>query len=248
MTAYRLPTECRNPGWLRRQYWENQLSYTELAELCDCSAGGIQYQMKKLGIPRRKQRDANANHVALTNQLQQFLEGQLLGDGNLFSVHSTSASFQLSDSSKRYVLWVSKKLAGFGLKTDVAFNRANGAFHCRTKHYREFQNLYDLWYPNGKKRVPSSLVLTPNVTKFWYIGDGTYSGTPPIIRIAVINERLRESLPFLQSQLLNRKIGCTIQKYGLYVLKKFHQAFFDFILSEESEIPPDYEYKFRKVI
>jgi len=246
LTAHRLPIKCRNPEWLRKQYWGNQLSYNQLAKLCNCSASGIQYQMEKLGIPRRKQRDANARHVSLTTELQELLDGLLLGDGNLSSSRGISACFRLSDSSERYVSWIFRKLGRLGLETNerVSFNESSGAFHCRTRCYRELQGLYEKWYPGGKKKIPEDLQLKPNTVKYWYIGDGTYSKNSQVIRIAVIDKLLREGLPFLRSQLLNNGIGCTIEKYGLYIRRRSHQTFFNFILREEPEIPPGYDYKF----
>ena len=35
-----------------------------------------------------------------------------------------------------------------------------------------FEDLRRRWYPDGSKRFPADLELTPTLTKFWYVSDG----------------------------------------------------------------------------
>ena len=48
---------------------------------------------------------------------------------------------------------------------------------CGFESYSSVQlfDIYSLWYPNNKKRVPRNLILTPNILLHWYIGDGSLS-------------------------------------------------------------------------
>ena len=39
----------------------------------------------------------------------------------------------------------------------------------------QFMKLYHQWYPNGKKRVPTNIQMTPTILLHWFIGDGCSS-------------------------------------------------------------------------
>jgi len=97
-----------------------------------------------------------------------YLEGLLLGDGNIHSVGSYRQSF-----AKRRKEWAEK------IKRDLEIH----GIICRFYQSRNEVNLYTLcepflkslrkkWYPNGEKSVPRDIDFTPDLLLNWYLCDG----------------------------------------------------------------------------
>lgn len=185
----------KNRKWLYNQYWEEKLSTAQIAGKCGITKQSIDEWMKKFNISFRSINEAvhlaQANHCQLSQEANQFIEGELLGDGCLKSTNKYSARFSYASKYEKYINYISNTLNSFGIKQSgkiskyyEALTSKNGkwikrpislfpyAFSYCSKSYPELKVLYNKWYPNGKKIVPGNLELTPLICRQWYIGDG----------------------------------------------------------------------------
>ena len=136
----------------------------------------------------------------LTNRQSSILNGCLLGDGGITKPQCRpyketrrfgQCNFTETHESKclSYVQWLYKELEPFS-KTIQHYTRpgrkklANGKVvndytkicsgdELRTVRVSLFSRLRELWYPEGKKIVPESILLDPLTIAVWAAGDGS---------------------------------------------------------------------------
>lgn len=189
----------KNREWLEYQYVTLKKSENEIG--AELGISTVHYWLVKLGIPRRsivEARRLQSNHVILTKQLLEFLDGMLLGDGHLTYQKGWSSSYQHASKPKSYLKWASATLARYGIKQCGRINkhsewfrsRASGKWYFatyysyRSPRYVELSELQSRWYrpateeerKTGRKSfkiVPLDLKLTPLVCRQWYISDGS---------------------------------------------------------------------------
>ena len=116
-----------------------------------------------------------ANHCHLSNYARQWIDGELLGDGNLCSQSYLSAHFQYSSKYLEYIHYVADTLSEFGINGGKIYTRTrvkSVEYSYTSLHYVELLDVWIDWYIHGKKEVPKDLRLTPVVCRQWYIGDG----------------------------------------------------------------------------
>jgi len=126
--------------------------------------------------------------VQLTTEMLEILDGLLLSDASLsHSTFTSRLSLGQMESHREWVDQVSCKLGNLGLENSVRIRNDQAGdviikgklchrspvVILRTKHYELLKAQRDRWYPEGKKRVPSDIILTPEVILHWYMGDGT---------------------------------------------------------------------------
>lgn len=230
--------------WLKKKYLDEEMSMAEIGEITDSSDTVIHYWVHKYGIEARDS-GRSCHHINLTSFGQQFLDGLMLGDGEIEG-YPKSARYKHGDSYQEYINWLSPKLLEIGLKNE--FKRRNdGAYHLWTKSYRGLKPQYNQWYPTGHKktRIPSRVEITPVVLFNWFIGDGTYrQDKKGSWELFITSTTFEEGLSRIIQQIRNLGISCTKAKQEILILKDSHKDFFDYILSSGIEIPPGYEYKF----
>jgi len=231
----------RNENWLEEKYVDEGLFGTEIAEMCGVHCTTIYKWLRKFDIEVRE-RGTPANHLELSDELLEFLNGSLLGDGCIhLAHHGKSASYEERDTHGEYLNWLSNQLLRLGVESRDIKKEKKGTFVLGTKYYRELVKVRDKWYPNGKKKVPKDIELTSTSLLNWYLGDGSYDPNDTA-RIGVFS--LKDGLPQLQSGLEKVGIKANINSGGLRIRKESLDRFFDYILSDGVEIPPCYEYKF----
>ena len=117
------------------------------------------------------------NSVTLYPHILDWLCGELLGDGCLYSHHALSAKFKYTSKYIEYTWYVSRTLHSFGIvQAGKIYRNSNGfgtTYMYQSLSYLELRMLYDAWYPNGKKVVPKGLMLPSITCRQWYIGDGS---------------------------------------------------------------------------
>ena len=117
--------------------------------------------------------------------------GELLGDGCIIPVGKSKHTgiFSYTTKHKKYIEWLYGILASYDIDiygNNIAENKifprdnftaktTNISYKARTKSYVHFGEMYKMWYPNGKKIVPNSFIITPTVLLHWYLGDGSLS-------------------------------------------------------------------------
>lgn len=109
------------------------------------------------------------------------INGELLGDGSLILTGSnkSNACFSHSTANLLYGEFLYDKLFYAGvplLKKEICKGR-NGnkaQFRTRTKANIFWTNLYNKWYKNRTKILPSDIKLNNEVCLHWYLGDGYF--------------------------------------------------------------------------
>lgn len=175
--------EYRDKEWLRKKYWNEGLSTGRIGRLCKTSSATIWRCLKRLNIPTRSLGEAShlakANHCKLSQKAIEWINGELLGDGGIFSRTTYTARFQYSSKYLEYVQYVSNTLKSFGIervgkirkKYDRKTNSYGYVYSSRT--YRELSLIRRRWYPEGKKIIPKDIELTSLTIRQWHIGDGS---------------------------------------------------------------------------
>jgi len=117
---------------------------------------------------------------SLTQYQLSIIIGSILGDGYLRIVPGRKdALLEINHyiKAKEYVDWkyntlkdicksAPKKRINDETRTSYRFN---------TKQHQDLTKLYKMYYKNGKKIIPSSLVLNPLILAIWFMDDGSKS-------------------------------------------------------------------------
>jgi len=192
--------------------------------------------------------------VELNIDALEFINGELLGDGHL-TYHSNRAGSQYMCSSKyrEYLEWLSDKFNSFGIEQSgkIRFiqNKFGTAWNYSSKSYVDLKDIRLKWYPNGKKRIPKDLELTPTTMRQWFIGDGNLyyiAGKYPITRFATYG------YPQEDVELLVRKIndlGIKCSRYPsdncIGISRGYIGQFYNYMAKCPDEIKEVYHYKWR---
>ncbi len=193
-----------NKEWIGSQFLVLKKNQCEIAKMCRCSQPTIVYWLNKFQILLRSKseaaRIARSNHVTLSDDLLEFLNGELLGDGHL-TRYKWSASVCFSVKHRSHLEWLSKVLAHYGINQSgrilrrESWHRFPGSgkklrhditFYYGSRRYVELNDLQNRWYRSATKKerakgrkffkvIPPDLKLTPLICRQWYIGDGSLS-------------------------------------------------------------------------
>jgi len=180
LLKYKYVKENNNRDWLYNKYWNEKLTMEEIGKLCNCSKQCIWRRLKRFNIQVRSSPEARINHCNLSEEAINWINGELLGDGNLNSQNHPSTRFGYASKYREYAQYVLDTLKSFGIKggkireqhiTDR--NMDCYVYKYNSLSYIELSSIRKRWYPEGKKIVPKDLKLTPLTCRQWYIGDGS---------------------------------------------------------------------------
>ena len=111
----------------------------------------------------------------LSDAAREVAIGSLLGDA---SINKLSAYLQMAHSRDQEA-WVALKARSWTELRPLVYpmtatvrGRTHLTTHCRTRAHRALRVLRREFYPEGKKRLPSWLRLTPRVAAVWFLDDG----------------------------------------------------------------------------
>lgn len=163
-------------------------SASSIADTIGCSCSLVLRRIREAGIDGwLKYANQRVHHFAPNGKLREIVDGMLLGDA--YINHKTgrrSASLCLAQRADR-IEWVEQlrsELAAVGIKVVIDHREARASVFngrriktkahlvLRTADYVEFVDERLRWYPQGKKAVPSDLILTPKIVAHWFAGDG----------------------------------------------------------------------------
>ena len=252
----------QDKDWLENKYSNEELSTIQIGRECGVGSTKIQNWMKKLEVKIRSRDEARhlktlrqVNHCRLSLEAIEWLNGELLGDGCLYSYSNYSAAFFYGASKKDYTTYVSETLKSFGIE-QVGGGRIytqysagpNGNYHysyeCVSLCYAELLPLRKKWYPEGKKIVPRDIKLTPITCRQWYIGDGCLGhpkDSSPCITLCTNGFPIPD-VEFLKDELIKLGFKTTRQPAGniLHISTKSVKDFLNYI----GPCPVDcYQYK-----
>lgn len=244
-------------------YINKDLTSVEIGKLLNLNYSTVLDYARATGIPIKCRDEAarkRRGHIVLEGRLAEILDGELLGDGSLIKPNRGDAYFTYTTSRRGYLEWLLGLLASFNLEpTGKGIYKAVGGWSPRpsyqyvSKRYPELTDSYWRWYPNGKKRVPKDLVLTPITCLHWYLGDGSLKNPLPTPYITLSTQAFtKEEVEFLVS-MLNEIVGeARIGKHpsGPVIImgSKAARKFLEYIGPCPEPIQHIYGYKWRSEI
>lgn len=188
----------KSKSWLEQKYTNEKLSSNQIGRECEVHAATIRNWLKKLNLEIRSREEAKhlrflrqANHCNLSPEAIEWITGELLGDGCLYSYSSYSANFCYTSKFYAYIRYIYKTLKSFGIERSGRIMRyrnkqfGNSTYSYNSLLYEELLPLRNQWYSNGKKIVPRDIKLTPSMIRQWYVGDGSLilDSTRPAINL-----------------------------------------------------------------
>ena len=115
---------------------------------------------------------------SLTQLQRSVIIGSILGDGYLrIFPGRKDALLEINHSfnQKEYVDWKYSALENVCVSPPKT-RKGNGkriAYRFYTKQLSELTNLYRLFYRNGKKAIPRTIILDPVILSVWFMDDGS---------------------------------------------------------------------------
>jgi transcriptional regulator with XRE-family HTH domain len=240
-------------------YIIKNLSQKEIASLLNVSPSVISNRVKKYNLP--PQPGGPRNHLTLDEELIQYIEGELLGDGCLQARRSNidnkvnSARYTHGTKYKSYLEWLSNLFSKYNLEQsgNILYwkDKHNSiSYKYSTRSYVELKSIFERWYPNGKKIVPKDIVLTPTIIKHWYLGDGNFTRRykDNSFRLTLHTEGFsKKDNELLISKLCELGIICNLTKANyIYIPVRYIYRFFKYIGNCPEEIKSTYGYKWPK--
>ena len=172
----------KNRDWLYTAYQTKKLSIHQIAKEVNAGPSTIWNWLHKFNIPIRSNQEGvhlvKGNHCNLSQEAKEWIDGELLGDGCLWSQNFYSAYFIYDSKYLEYTQYILDTLKSFGIEQSGKINErkdkkwGNYSYRYCSYSYVELSPIRKRWYPKGKKIVPKDLELTPLTCRQWYIGDG----------------------------------------------------------------------------
>jgi len=240
--------ELADKDFLYSLYWGEFKTCGEIAEVIGCGEKTVHSALRDHGIPSRTAGNTpSVIDSGLSTFIVEILEGELLGDGSMRDRGWITSPFRLGTSSKEYRDWLADLLrnVGFNLRTPNVSHELEGygeyqSYRVETWQYPCLYRLYRHWYPDGEKRVPDDLTITPLNLRHWYIGDGSYGESLNLHTEGFTNECRNR----LIQQLAVNGIRATAQSSGeLHIWRKSHDRFFNFMARLPPSLHSAYGYK-----
>lgn len=166
-------------------YVKQHMTSGNIAQILNCGGTTIRGYLNRYNIPIRHMREAQRirrlKTVLIPDDFLAILNGLLLSDGSLINPNNFQAYYSQSSNQEGFIMYlvdVFKKYCYFQSygscpKFDEKYNKTYVLWHIYSMCTAELRELYDKWYPDGKKHIPEDIALTPNTVLFWYLGDGT---------------------------------------------------------------------------
>lgn len=181
--------------------------------------------------------------LEMDNFQKQVLIGCVLGDAYITKLGKVR--IEQSVYEEDYVEWkyrmLKSLLYGTAPRKMVRYHKKQ---ECHYTSYRfssrqYFRSWREIWYPDGTKRIPASLILTPVSLAVWYMDDGCWTGSKALISAEGFEDESQQILQrLLKEQFdIETHIG---KNRKLLILKKSHHRFFSLIANH---IIPSMRYK-----
>lgn len=136
-------------------------------------------------------------NLKLTQQQHEIIVGGLLGDLSLRKIGKYSR-LVLEQKNKEYLFHLYEIFNDFvrtppkeRLQQRLTTSEIQSTWYFSTISHSEFENYYNLFYPQGKKIIPASLIeqLTPQGIAYWFMDDGGRKGSGYMFSTAGFSEQ-----------------------------------------------------------
>jgi len=233
-------------------YLTDRLSTHQIASKIGCNRRIVANHMKKHGIKTRSVaegtsiREQNGKGFNI-NPVRNYIDGLVLGDGTILSKSAFSGRYHQGCNYKEWVDTVARFFQEHGILCNV--NWSGQQYYLTTLFYPEFRYFKKRWYSDGKKRVPSTLELTPETVGNWYLGDGSLVNRKRNNPASMLCTKgfSREETKLLSDE-LNIAIGISSHLYRtrneIYIPAADTPAFLEYI---ENYKIPCYAYKWGEI-
>lgn len=122
-------------------------------------------------------KEAVASLPPLNEKQISVLVGSLLGDGSIGTPRTSGTKCKMRKSQiscrAEYLEWHGEIFGNYSKR--LTYNRAGKVCTFSTIHHQQFSDYRKIWYPLGKKIVPTEVELTPISVAVWYCDDGHLS-------------------------------------------------------------------------
>jgi len=179
-------------------YIKENKTTVEIGKELGISFSTVNRYLKILDIPLKISSEAASKRrgsLKISGVLAEILDGELLGDGYLIKPKKGNCNcyFGYGTARKDYLIWLAKTLRILGLNSrDNSVYESIGrgystnlSYWYQSHRFPELSDLHKRWYPDGKKKVPKNIELTPTVCRHWYIGDGSLNKSFPALYITL---------------------------------------------------------------
>ena len=187
----------RDKDWLKKKYIVEDLSQSDIADICNVSSRTISKYIVKYNLSHQtKEKCPNCDYesYSLTRHLNQskpctpsisdyqhqVITGLLMSDGNIQKVGDRNPSFRctMDRSSHDYLVYLDEHVFPFlGIGVEKVTRNGHELSRFYTRSNPNLCKYYD-WYSTGEKVWPcDNIDLTPTVLKHLFVGDGTYNTT-----------------------------------------------------------------------
>ena len=228
------------------------MSLSEIAKKYRVTPRAVSTKLKRAGAEIRslsEGQNLKANHITLTDDIKELIEGNLLADGSInYTINKKSFCYRHTDKNKLHLVYLIKQFKKLGVDSLKIYKDKKGYYHFSTRYYREFEYFRNKWYKEEGKTIPKNLIISSEMLKLWYIGDGSFDNKSKSQKIRICNDWKVPNRKRLISEL--KRIGIKISVYndGFYIKKESWNVFFNYMLSDNKEISPCYKYKFPKEV
>lgn len=159
------------------------------------------------------------------SRVDSFLNGLLLSDCGIYRAKETHAAYYRQVCKYKeyleYIYNILKEYIPFS-DTPFSYRETHGTWQLTSRNHDILTKKRELWYPNGKKIVPSSLVLDELSLCHWYIGDGcmaSKNGCHAGLEFAAHSFSLEDRV-FLAKQVQDLGFSSTAWKSGVNIIHK----------------------------
>lgn len=252
-----------NAEYLKKIYKCNNIS--NISKQLGFSFITIKKMLKEINVNLRSEKESRLlgatnrlKFIEISYELEQIINGCLLGDGYIVNKTNRQAYFVQSCIHKDYIIWLKNQFDKCGIVSKIRFvpehfdKRGIKNSNCwvfTTRSYVNFLEIYNKWYNNKIKIVPKNIILSQNLLKNWWIGDGYLNKKSGIGTVAshgfteIENIFLKNLLSLtLKDNVVIRKDN-THNKYYLYLPRKTVNKLIDYI---GSCLVESFEYKWSK--
>ena len=211
-------------------YINKQDILKDIALKLSCSVDTITKYLKEFKIPKRPYCSKLTKRIInLSDEMQDILDGSLLGDGHItkHGKNKINSQFVYSSSKKDHVEYIAKYFNEYltnetkNIKKKEVFDKRTNktyiSYRIRTINNSVFTIIRNKWYPNGIKIIPKDIVLNNIILLIWYIGDGGIIYTK--IKNKIVSFELKLSTHCFNVEDINRILIPQLKKYRAYTRK-----------------------------